>query len=269
LLEVKMKKTLIIQIILMLSLVSALEVDISSQDSFTVGEKIEFTYSITSDTKQFITFTPHFSCPTVPMPLMDELTVMIEANQPYTAVFTDQVVEDFLEPQTCAAYVKITTPTQERFSKNFTIATNPSFDLTISLPETVFALGEQISIELTSEVNPEVEAVLTLPDGSSEAVSFPFSEEATQTGTFILDVTASKEGYKTMSKSIQFAVIEKVPDIQNKSFKETWKEYRFPKGLEKKEELPLGLIIITIAVIMILAVSFAFFIRAKRTGKII
>jgi len=81
----------------------------------------------------------------------------------------------------------------------------------------VFVLNKDIYLDYASEVsNPKITAVLTYPDETTRQITIPISIKASQIGSYELKITASKEGYKTITKTEQFAVIEKEPDIRYK-----------------------------------------------------
>jgi len=78
----------------------------------------------------------------------------------------------------------------------------------------VFILHEDIYLDYRSPVpGLIITGVLTLPDGSTEEITLPTSFPSEQIGTHELEVAASKEGYKTITKKIKFSVIEEVPQI--------------------------------------------------------
>jgi hypothetical protein len=200
--------TLVVGIFL-ISLVSAsISVEVDVQDSFGLEEQLSFDYSLLSDVDEQINFIPHILCPNAPVAFLEEQTISLQANIPYTATYIDQVVQDWFEPQTCIAYVRILSPLQKTISKNFTINTNPSFEFDITLEKKVFVQKEYISIDYTSDISGlDIAASLTYPDGRSESVGLPTTIKAGDIGAYEIEVSASKEGYKTIEISEQFAVI--------------------------------------------------------------
>ncbi|MEA3329860.1 MAG: hypothetical protein U9Q06_03895 [Nanoarchaeota archaeon] len=201
--------------IFLINLVSAnIIVDINIQDSFGLEEQMSFEYSFLSNIDEEINFISHINCPNVPIAILDEQTISLQANQPYTTTYTDQVVQDWFEPQTCKAYVQILSPIQKVVSKNFTINTAPSFEFDIKLDKKIFVVGEDIVIDYSSDVSGlNVDVKLIYPDERTENINLPKTIKAEQIGTYKLEVTASKEGYKTITKKEQFAVIEKHAEI--------------------------------------------------------
>jgi hypothetical protein len=55
---------------------------------------------------------------------------------------------------------------------------------------------------------------LTLPDKTIQQINLPTSIKAEQIGTYELEITASKQGYKTITTKEQFAVIKKEAEIE-------------------------------------------------------
>jgi len=74
----------------------------------------------------------------------------------------------------------------------------------------IFTKEELIYLAFESGIsNPTIIATLEYPDKSKEEITLPTFMPALQVGTYNLEATAFKQGYKTMAKSIQFSVIEK------------------------------------------------------------
>jgi len=204
--------------ILFASLTTAIQIDIEVADSFKTDEVVSFDYIMTSDMDKEVKFYPYVECPTAPLPLMEEKTIELTANVPYSDSYSSFTVSEHIEPQICTAYIGIMDSVEERIEKQFNIATNPSFSLNIELDKKVFVKGEDVFIAYTSEVeDPEMTAILTYPNKKTEPITLPTSIKADQIGTYELDVTASKEGYKTMTKKEQFGVIEEEAEIKDAS----------------------------------------------------
>jgi len=82
----------------------------------------------------------------------------------------------------------------------------------------IFILNDDVYLNYTSKIdNLSIEATLTYPDKAIIEIDIPYAMDAEQIGTYTLDVTASKEGYKNASESIYFAVIEKHANITDAS----------------------------------------------------
>lgn len=108
----------------------------------------------------------------------------------------------------------------------------------------VFVLNEKIYIGYYSSIDDlNVSCNITYPDGSSNNVILPYNFNAKQTGIYSLHITAHKEGYRDFSKSLEFAVIEKIP------FQEISPPAEFPI-------IYIGIIIVIIVVAIILLFFF-------------
>ena len=82
----------------------------------------------------------------------------------------------------------------------------------------IFIKNENIYLDYGSDVaEPTITASLTYPDGNVQSAALPLSIEADQIGTYVLQATASKHGYKTVSKREQFAVVAQQAQIQSAS----------------------------------------------------
>ncbi|MCK4589763.1 MAG: hypothetical protein KAT77_04920 [Nanoarchaeota archaeon] len=113
-------------------------------------------------------------------------------------------------------------------------------DLACTEKSKIFIKNEKIYLDYYSKVpEPIITATLTLPDETTQQLTLPTSIETGQIGTYTLDITASKEGYKTLSKKEQFAVIEQEAQI---GYTEVKEEVKWIKTL---------LIILTITIIII------------------
>ena len=188
---------------------SALTIDIQTQDSFSTGEQIYFNYTISSDTTQQITFTPHLMCPNAPIAFLQEQTITLQPNIPYHEIYTDMQVSEQFEPQTCTASVQIISPTQQREEKTFEISTLPSFSFSINLDKSVYVKSQDIKIDYTSEIqNPVITATLTSPSGKIENIEIPSTINLDEIGTYSIEATATKQGYKTIQTSRQIGIIE-------------------------------------------------------------
>ena len=140
--------------------------------------------------------------------------------------FTYLTVDDRIEPQTCDATVSILEPYNIFQSKQIKIITNPSFefefrqckDSLCNFEAEVFEFNKEVYLDYFSNVNEiSAHAKLIYPDKTSTEIKLPTSIKASQIGTYTLDITASKQGYKTIHKTEQFAVIEKETPIKDAS----------------------------------------------------
>lgn len=80
----------------------------------------------------------------------------------------------------------------------------------------IFMKNEEIYLDYDSNVkNPTITTIIKSPDRKTQKISLPTSIKADQIGTYELEITASKEDYKTITKTDRFAVIEKQVEIQS------------------------------------------------------
>lgn len=74
---------------------------------------------------------------------------------------------------------------------------------------TLFCKGEIVYLNYLSSVEGlSKEATLILPNDTQKQIEMPSSYSPKGPGTYTLRVTASKEGYKTLTKEIEFGVLE-------------------------------------------------------------
>jgi len=79
-----------------------------------------------------------------------------------------------------------------------------------SILKDVFLTTQRIYIGYRASTGGiNVRCTLTHPDNSSEDIIIPCSIICNQTGLYSLDITAEKQGYRNITKTMQFAVIEK------------------------------------------------------------
>jgi len=220
-------KKIILFIITMIFLLSGsvlaeLTTKIDIKESFNLGDTISFTYTISSDTTFQIIYTDYVECPNAPITFLEQKTIDLKANEPYTDTYSSLTVDESIEPQTCTAYVQILSPVQMMEQKNFSIITNPSFSFNINFckdqackeKSKTFIQNTDIYLDYDSEVpEPSIIAILIFPDQTTQQLTIPTSIKATQIGTYELEITASKQDYKTITKKEQFGIIEKQAEI--------------------------------------------------------
>ena len=208
-----------IPFLILLSLVSAnVSTNIDMKESYNLGEEILINYTLTSDRDTQANIAINIDCPSASVPLIAEKTITLIKNTPYKDVYHGMVVQDFFEPQTCTAYIRFREPIEKTVSKTFVINTNPSFSFNLKTCKDksclekakTFIKGSTIYLDYDVGVStPSVIAKLTYPNKHTKEISLPASLRAKQVGTYNLEATASKEGYKTIKNREQFAVIGK------------------------------------------------------------
>lgn len=74
---------------------------------------------------------------------------------------------------------------------------------------TLFHKGEFVYLNYISSVQGlSTAATLILPNDTQKQIQMPSSYKPKSSGTYMLRVTASKEGYKTLTREIEFGVLE-------------------------------------------------------------
>jgi len=209
-------------ILFSLSARAALDIGIGVKPSFAKGDQIAFNYTIISTEDVDLGYVPYVDCPKAVQPILGYKTVSLQKNIPFTSFYDYIQVTEDLEPQTCIAYIQVLFPVEQRFEKNFSIGTLPSVIFQILICDNLacetetktFIKNEEIYISYVSDIfDIQAEATLIFPDKTTQQITLPTSIKANQIGTYTLEATASKEGYKTITKKEQFAVIEKEPEI--------------------------------------------------------
>lgn len=224
----------ILLIVLNITNASSFLVNINIKESFNINEKISFSYEIVSPSDEYINYVAYVTCPNAPIPLLELREIELKQSMPLKETYRGITITNDIESQTCIAYVKILSPVEQEISKNFSIVTDPSFSFNIFLSKKVFIKDEDIRIDYRSGVvDPSVKAVLKYPDGKSTEIKLPSSIEASQIGTYELEVTATKEGYKTQSVKEQFGVIKKPAEIREVE-KPNLEEFKYDKKVPEK-----------------------------------
>ncbi len=117
-----------------------------------------------------------------------------------TSAFLEEEV--VIEEATCSFQV---TGTSKTMDIELLTCRNPSCDN----QATLFYEGEAVYFNYISSVEDlSTEAILILPNDTQEQIEMPSSYSPRDSGTYTLRVTASKEGYKTLTKETEFGVLE-------------------------------------------------------------
>ncbi len=289
--------TLVFFVFLTANVSASVTIDIEIDSQFTVGERISFNYTFVSDVDEEINYMANVNCPEAPQPLLEIKSTILEKN----ALFEEEyvymgIVRENIESQNCSAIVAIIEPFETSENKSFEILTKSGFEFRVVLcedqsclePSKVFVRNSDIFLDYSSDVdNPSITAALTFPDKTTQTLTLPTSIKAEQIGTHTLDITASKEGYKTMSVKEQFGVIEQEADIPSVSvcnangicdnqenYQNCPQDCAYPADKSSKKTNYLATILITIIVlflvflIIIISVKIFKIIRRRRFRKI-
>jgi len=222
-----MKKILIYATlaILIISTVSATDIKINVKGSFTKGEMISFSYSITSAEDEDIVYVASVDCPGALQALLVPVTASLDANKPFRGTYNFMRVDDTFEPGLCEAKVSIIDYYQQSASQSFRVVIEPSFplflktcsDAACSDVKSVFVAGDTVYIDFDSSILPTVTASLKKPDNMKMQLTLPTSIAADQIGVYELKTTAVKKDYKKIEKSLEFAVISEKANIASES----------------------------------------------------
>ncbi len=202
---------------------ATISITLDIEPSFGIGEEVSFDYSITSDTTIDIEYIASATCPNIPAPLLEIKNATLTANVPLIGNYTYMSsIAEGIELQNCKAIVGVINPETSE-EKSFEIKANPSLQLDLfsckdqscSEKVNVFIKGENIFLDYNSDISDfNIESTLISPNGAEQQITIPTSIKAEQIGTYRLDASASKDGYQTITKSLQFAVIEKEANIE-------------------------------------------------------
>ncbi len=191
-----------------------IDIDIYIEPEFFTGDTIQFNYTIDSDFGQTIDYMEVVDCPTAPHAMLNPKSAFVNLGVNVKGRYNYLKVTEDIWPQECIASVVVFEPVKKVVSKPFTIVTTSSFDFDVILDKKVFVKGEEIILDYYSEVeNPILKTFLIYPDGTKDEINLPYSFKAEKIGTYSLNVSASKEGYKEVYSGKQFRVINKNVDI--------------------------------------------------------
>ena len=207
----------------MINLATAISIEINVKETFELNEETYFEYSLNSNITQEITYIAQIVCPNAPQALLEKKVLRLNPKEIFNSTYSSFTVDKSIEPQTCKAIISIIKPITLDQTKEFKIVSDPSFSFKIfsyknanyTKKSKVFILGENIYLDFQSEIkNPEINAELIYPDNTKTKISLPKIIKAEQTGTYSLEVSAAKSGFKENKQKTQFGVIPKKAEIQ-------------------------------------------------------
>ena len=243
---------------------------------------------------------PYFICSPLNAPnaFLTEREVSLKKGVKYEDIYKHFTVNENIKPQTCTAFIKILSPYEDVISKDFEIINDPSFNFKIKISKKdsynnisktdlnsnikkIFIKNDNIYLDYKSDVSsPEINANLIYPDKSMRKIILPASIIGSQIGTYEIQATAVKTGYKSVSVKEQFGVIDKKIAIKsfsscnadgicskNENFQNCPQDCNKPKYgelLELNNIIILVLLIIFVVIIFIIAFSL---LKRKRRKK--
>lgn len=199
-------------------------IKIDVKPSFSLGETLKFDYTFTSDSDEKISFVPKITCIKGYENFLEIKTLDLKKDVPVKESYEGIEVTKDAEPQQCIASINIKDPFIKTKQEVFEIDTSPTILLDIKLCKDSLCKEKSKSFIRYSNVylgydsdieNPDISAKLIYPDKTSKQISLPSSIKVFQTGIYEIEVSASKENYKTVVKKEQFGVIVKEAKIMS------------------------------------------------------
>jgi len=247
----KMKKKVIlvmaVMIILSCALISAADYDIKIEikDDFKQGEKIDFNYTIDFNLQGQVEYIVGIECDNLPSSLLDIRSENTDFEDKIVGKYEGLIVDKKYE--NCFAYVSIISPIEISGKKSFDVFGVLEFNFKIELNKKVFFKNEKINLDYDSSISaPEITSILTYPSGKERNIKIPSTLQLSEVGTYEINAEASKQGYKTIESSTQFAVIKKQAEIPTGLG-------IADKGLLSEEKSDIGLIIFSLVLILAVA----------------
>ena len=206
-----------------LSFVSAaLSIRIDTRNP-SIGEEAGFDYSLVSDSDVDVYFTPTIKCLNLPEEILTIQQASLKAGVIYTGSDKGFIIEDETITQQCLARIRVSEPFVQVKEQEFFIwgKSEMAFYLKVCGDKNcndeskLFVKNENVFIDYMSDVKDlNLVATLKYSDGKTQEIKMPTSIKASQIGTYDIEVTASKQGYKTITKKEQFGVIKENADIK-------------------------------------------------------
>lgn len=273
--RIKLLFLILVFILFIVQVSASIETTINIKPQFGTGEEISFTYVILLDTTEQVEYIVSVDCPNAPIPLLDMKMVTLQAGISFSEdyIYLSSVNEQ-IEPQTCRAIVSIISPEEISEEKSFEIITNPSFEFDLSSCKDqscseiakVFIKGENIYLDYISDVSDlSITTTLIYPDETKQNIIIPTSIKAEQVGTHDLEVTASKEGYKTITESLQFGVIEEDASIEEVDLSED--EIFYGRRIKDYAEENKYLIYFLIAAVVVILIVLIVYFKKRRKSR--
>ena len=220
----------ILFILLLSNLVYAIpSIKIEINPLFFEGNEINFVYSILSSEDEDIKYIEGISCVgDFPQDLLEVKEVKLKKGKSFQGEYTYGKVDEKFLSSNCFAYLSVIEPYKFDIRKEFEVKISQIIylqpkickDSECSEMTKVFVKGDNIYIDYSSSVeNPSVTAVLTYPDKTTKQLILPTFVKAEHIGNYELEIMASKQGYKTITKKELFGVIKEEAVIKPKEFK--------------------------------------------------
>lgn len=210
---------------------SNIDIEITTKDVFTDGEKIVIDYSIISNEDIDILYDFHYMCGyNNPVPLILREEINLKKNQAYSKHIEDILINEYISPAECTAYIKIIEPFEETKEIKFRIDTKPILSIFIDTCKDIdcnkksrtFLKGERVYLDVYGENDNDERVELEKIDGvaDKEFNNKDYSFIVNNKGVFDIVVEGENSNYKLLPKRVNYFVIEKSPEIKKKVFQE-------------------------------------------------
>jgi hypothetical protein len=110
---------------------SSIQVNISSNLEYNLGEEIYFDYEIYSDIPQTIYYFADFNCPTAPITLLAAFSRDISPENPIKERVNYPNLTEGIESQNCSAVVFIKSPEKIMVTKNLSFVAKENIDISL------------------------------------------------------------------------------------------------------------------------------------------
>jgi len=232
-----MKKTLFLALSLMMMLIiniasaeqNNIEIDLNPQLIYNDGGIIQFDYSFLSPYDIEMEYDVGIECQNKHHSFATSEIGNIKAGVLFSDRFDAYIVDSSVESQPCKAYVKILEPIQMIKQKDFTISTEPSFDLQVFVckdspcvqKSKVFAQGEtayfdyNLSFAKISSFayNSNVFGLEVTGKILDKIINLPGNVVLNKIGTHKLEIEAKKQGYKSHAQILEIVVLKGEPQV--------------------------------------------------------
>ncbi len=223
-----MRKIVVLLIaVLFASTVRAADVNIDVKDHFSAGETIFFNYTLISGTEEEITFAAFVHCPKGPGDVPEELVAAVSPDSLYTGTHTFVKVDENIETQNCEAVVQIISPVEQQYKKSFAVNSIPRLSFSMQTckdsrceeESTTFLKGRTVFIKTSALTGTEIKGNYIDPAGVMHELTFTdgLASFTGQQGTYTIEVSAEKTGYRTEQARAQIAFVDSIPEIRDAS----------------------------------------------------
>jgi len=205
---------------------ASIDITINSKDVYDVGEDLIFKYALISDSDISIDYSAALICRDSPQALLELKKADLIGGVPLIEEYSAGVVDDSYHNEFCNFSVMMLEPFNIVKEKSIKIEADKEMDFFVEICKDdaclekakVFVLGEEPFISYESSYDGlEISALLIFPDGSYEEIIIPGKLSADKVGSFSIEVSVSKTGFKPLKIVESFAVIEKNVDIVSAS----------------------------------------------------